>query len=269
MSPSRSRASISICSAIASVPKPISAPSAPSTNDSRMKLSLPVSTWMRLGASERTRTVSTNRTASNDASLIATTFGIETSLSSVSLREDARRPAPAGAGRAPSAAPRRLRDRAVVLVRHLGRQRLANEHGMREDDEPARARVSRVQRHLDSSGGARRADAGEHGQPAGHFLRVHLEHAAPLVAGQRGPLAGVHVHRERLQAIEGEQPADVAAESVLVDFAVRPHRRYDGGDQAREVKTGFHRRRLSPRMHYAVNRPVFEGRANPSGGSSW
>ncbi len=79
---------------MAIVPKPMSAPSAPSTNDSKMKLSLPVSSVMRRGASSRMRRVSANRTASNDASLIATTVGISIRRSSVS-RENS---TPASAG---------------------------------------------------------------------------------------------------------------------------------------------------------------------------
>ena len=75
---------MSTCSRVITAPNPISAPVAPSMNDSRMKLSLPVSSVIGRGRSSSRRATSTKRRASNDASLIATTPSIDASARSVS-----------------------------------------------------------------------------------------------------------------------------------------------------------------------------------------
>ena len=75
---------MSTCSRVITAPNPISAPVAPNMNDSRMKLSLPVSSVIFRGSSSRRRAVSTNRRASNDASLIATTPSTDAIARSVS-----------------------------------------------------------------------------------------------------------------------------------------------------------------------------------------
>ena len=76
---------MSTCSRVITAPKPMSAPVAPSRNDSRMKLSLPVSSVILRGSCSRSRAVSTKRRASNDASLIATTPSTDAMAWSVSV----------------------------------------------------------------------------------------------------------------------------------------------------------------------------------------
>ena len=76
---------MSTCSRVITAPNPMSAPVAPSMNDSRMKLSLPVRSVIGRGSCSSSRAVSTNRRASNDASLIATTPSTDAIARSVSV----------------------------------------------------------------------------------------------------------------------------------------------------------------------------------------
>ena len=195
---------MSTCSRVITAPNPISAPVAPSMNDSRMKLSLPVSSVIGRGRSSSRRATSTKRRASNDASLIATTPSIDAS-------------APQRVGLEVEAAERGLeleqdqrqadrRDRLVVRDGDPDVERLAQVGRDREHEQRVGAGGLEVGRLADRGLRRRAGEAGDD-REVGH-VSDDPEDPDLLVVGEVRPLAGVDVDRERDRAL-GDHPADV------------------------------------------------------------
>ena len=150
---------IATCSCVITAPKPMSAPVAPSRNDSRMKLSFPVSSVIGRGRSSSRRAVSTKRRASNDASLIATTPSTDAIARSVSGSKFS--PASAGwswnriSGRPTSAIASWYGDGDPRV------ERLAQVGRDREDQERVGAGGLELGRLADGGGGRRPGHAGD------------------------------------------------------------------------------------------------------------
>ena len=248
---------MSTCSRVITAPNPISAPVAPNMNDSRMKLSLPVSSVIFRGSSSRRRAVSTNRRASNDASLIATTpstDAIARSVSGSKFRPGERRLELEQDQRQPD-----LGDRLVVLDRHARVERLAEVGRDREAQERVRAGRLELGRLADRR---LRRGAGEAGDDR-QVGRVadDLDDPDLLVVGQVRPLAGVDVDRERDRPLAGD-PADVRAEGGLVDPAVGVHRQDRGRDEAVEVEGHRLLREIATRAGPDSNRLLLLSRSD-------